>query len=67
MKRLVGIVVALAVVFALLRRFGPALSDRAMTKCQEMMATCQEMMARRQGDAEAEPSEPDDVAAPAAA
>jgi hypothetical protein len=36
MKKMIGIAVALVVVFAVLRRFGPALRDRAMAKCQEM-------------------------------
>jgi hypothetical protein len=33
---MIGIGVALVAVLAMLRRFGPALRDRAMTKCQEM-------------------------------
>ena len=33
---MIGIAVALVVVFAVLRRFGPALKDRAIAKCQEM-------------------------------
>ena len=36
MKKMIGIAVALVVVFAVLRRFGPGLKDRAMAKCQEM-------------------------------
>ena len=36
MKKTIGIAVALVVVFAVLRRFGPALRDRAMAKCQDM-------------------------------
>lgn len=36
MKKMIGIAVALVVVFAVLRRIGPALRDRAMAKCQEM-------------------------------
>jgi hypothetical protein len=36
MKKMMGIAVVLVVVFAVLRRFGPALRDRAMAKCQEM-------------------------------
>lgn len=67
MKKVIGIAVALAVVFALLRRFGPALKDRAMTKCQEMMAACQEMMARHREDAVAELPEPEVAATPTAA
>ena len=35
-KRMIGIAVALVVVFAVLRRFGPALKERATAKCQEM-------------------------------
>jgi hypothetical protein len=35
-KKMIGIAVALVVVLAVLRRFGPALRDRAMAKCQEM-------------------------------
>jgi hypothetical protein len=35
-KKMIGIAVALVVVFAVLRRFGPALKDRAMARCQEM-------------------------------
>jgi hypothetical protein len=35
-KKMTGIAVALVVVFAVLRRFGRALGDRAMAKCQEM-------------------------------
>jgi hypothetical protein len=35
-KKMVGIAVALVVVVAVVRRFGPALRDRAMGKCQEM-------------------------------
>jgi hypothetical protein len=38
MKRLVFIVTAAVVIFAVLRRFGPTLRERAMTKCQEEMA-----------------------------
>ena len=36
MKKTIGIAVALVVVLAVLRRFGPALRDRAMAKCQDM-------------------------------
>lgn len=36
MKKMIGIAVALVAVFAVLRRFGPTLRDRAMAKCQEM-------------------------------
>ena len=36
MKKMIGIAVAALVVFAVLRRFGPALRDRAMGMCQEM-------------------------------
>ena len=36
MKKLIGIAVAAVVAFAVLRRFGPALRDRAMGMCQEM-------------------------------
>ena len=36
MKKMIVIAVALVAVFAVLRRFGPALRDRAMAKCQEM-------------------------------
>jgi hypothetical protein len=35
-KKTIGIAVALVVVLAVLRRFGPALRDRAMAKCQDM-------------------------------
>jgi hypothetical protein len=35
-KKMIGIAVALVAVFAVLRRFGPTLRDRAMAKCQEM-------------------------------
>jgi hypothetical protein len=34
-KKTIGIAVALVVVLSILRRFGPALRDRAMAKCQE--------------------------------
>ena len=36
MKRTIGIAVAAVVVFAVLRRFGPALRGRAAAMCQEM-------------------------------
>lgn len=36
MKKMIGIAVAAVVVFAVLRRFGPALRDRAIGMCQEM-------------------------------
>jgi hypothetical protein len=36
MKRMIGIAVALVVVLAVIRRFGPALRNRARAKCQEM-------------------------------
>lgn len=36
MKKMIGIAVALVAVLAGLRRFGPALRDRAMARCQEM-------------------------------
>jgi hypothetical protein len=36
-KKMIGIAVALVVILAVIRRFGPALKDRAMTKCEEMM------------------------------
>ncbi|HSD49657.1 MAG TPA: hypothetical protein VLE71_07495 [Actinomycetota bacterium] len=39
MKKMIGIAVALVVVLAVLRRFGPALRDRAMARCQEMFET----------------------------
>jgi len=35
-KKMIGTAVAVVVVFALLRRFGPALRDRAIAMCQEM-------------------------------
>jgi hypothetical protein len=35
-KKMIGIAVALMAILAVLRRFGPALRDRAMAKCQEM-------------------------------
>jgi hypothetical protein len=35
-KKMVGITVASVAVLVVLRRFGPGLRDRAMTKCQEM-------------------------------
>ncbi len=64
MKKFVAITAASVVVFALLRHFGPALRDRAMARCQEMMA-------RHQGDVGAGPSDPSvalkDPATPAAA
>ena len=37
MKKLVFIVAAAVVAFAVLRRFGPNLRERAMAKCQEEM------------------------------
>lgn len=36
MRKMIGIAVALVLVLAALRRFGPALKDGAMAKCQEM-------------------------------
>jgi hypothetical protein len=36
MRRMIGIAVAVVLVLAVLRRFGSALRDRAMAKCQEM-------------------------------
>lgn len=36
MKKMIGVAVALVAVLAVLRRFGPALRDRAIAKCQEM-------------------------------
>lgn len=36
MKKVIGIALALVLLLAVLRRFGPALRDRAMAKCQEM-------------------------------
>lgn len=36
MKKTIGIAVALVVVLAALRRFGPVLRDRVIAKCQEM-------------------------------
>ena len=36
MKKVIGIAVGAVVVFAVLRRFGPALRNRAMAMCQEM-------------------------------
>jgi hypothetical protein len=35
-KKMIGIAVVAAVVFAVLRRFRPALKDHAMAMCQEM-------------------------------
>ena len=35
MKKLIGIAVVLAVVVAGVRRFGPALKERAMARCRE--------------------------------
>jgi hypothetical protein len=36
MKKVIGIALVVAVVLAVFRRFGPALRDRAMARCQEM-------------------------------
>jgi hypothetical protein len=36
MKKVIGIALVVAVVLAVLRRFGPALRDRAMARCREM-------------------------------
>ena len=36
MKKVIGIAVGAVVVLAVLRRFGPALRNRAMAMCQEM-------------------------------
>lgn len=36
MKKVIGIALVVAVALAVLRRFGPALRDRAMARCQEM-------------------------------
>ena len=46
MKRMTGIAVALVVVLAVIRRFGPALRDRAMAKCQEMFDRMPERISR---------------------
>ena len=36
MKKTIGIGVVLVVILAVLRRFGPALRERAMAKCQDV-------------------------------
>jgi hypothetical protein len=40
MKKVIGIAVAVVVILAVLRRFGPGLKERAMAKCQEMFERC---------------------------
>jgi hypothetical protein len=45
MKKFVVVATVLALTIVALRRFGPTLGKRAMTKCQEMMS-------RRQGPGE---------------
>ena len=36
MRKMIGVAVALVVVLAVLRRFGPALKDHGMAMCQEI-------------------------------
>lgn len=51
MKRIIVGVMVLAVAAVALRRFGPAVGERAMAKCAEMMA-------KHRGDVGAEFSDP---------
>ena len=51
MKKFIAVTAAFVVIFALLRRFGPALRKEAEAKCQEMMT-------RHRKDAGAAASEP---------
>ena len=47
-KMIIGAAVS-AAALAALRRFGPAIHERGMKKCHEMMNRCQEMAARQAG------------------
>ncbi len=47
-KVIIGAAVS-AAALAALRRFGPAIHERGMKKCHEIMNRCQEMAARQAG------------------
>ncbi len=47
-KMIIGGAVGAAALVAL-RRFGPAIHERAMKKCQQMMTRCQQMFAQQAG------------------
>ena len=51
-KVIIGAAVSAAVFaagLAALRRFGPAIHERAMNKCHQMMGKCQEMFGQQAG------------------
>lgn len=49
-KMIIGAAVFAAALVAL-RRFGPAIHQRAMNKCHQMMGKCQEMFGQQAGTA----------------
>jgi hypothetical protein len=49
MKRAIIGAAVLAVALAAARRFGPALAQRAMNKCHQMMSKCGEMFGQQAG------------------
>lgn len=49
MKKVIIAVAAFAVAGVAARRFGPAIAQRAMNKCHQMMGTCQGMFGQQAG------------------
>lgn len=49
MKRVIIGATVFAAALAAVRRFGPAIHQRAMTKCHQMMGKCQEMFSQQSG------------------
>lgn len=49
MKKMIIGAAVLAAGLAALRRFAPAIHERAMNKCHQMMGKCQEMLSQQAG------------------
>lgn len=49
MKKVIIAAAVFAVAGAAARRFGPAIAQRAMNKCHQMMSKCQEMFGQQAG------------------
>jgi hypothetical protein len=51
MKKVIIGAAVVAAALGVMRRFGPAIHERAMNKCHQMMGKCQEMFSQRAGSA----------------
>ncbi len=56
MKKMITGAAVLVAVLAAARRFAPAIHQRAMTKCHQMMGKCQEMFSQQAGSPAGRPA-----------